>query len=255
MNCAAAGERPLAVVTGGAQRVGKATCLSLARAGCDVVLTYLKSEKNAVATRDELRTLAVDAEALKLDLDDLNSVEVFASELASRRSRIDVLVHNASIYGTSPLESLSARDSLRQYRVNALAPLLLTQSLAARLKESPMPGGGAVVAMCDIHAMDRPRRNFAAYNMSKAALAQMVMSLALDLAPRVRVNGVAPGVVAFAESGPDSDPEMQRRYLLRVPLERSGTVEEAAEVVRWLALDATYTTGQIIRIDGGRSLS
>lgn len=246
--------RPLAIVTGGAQRVGRATSMALGRAGCDVLLTYRASERAAVATRDDVRALGVNAEALPLDLSDLDAVRSLGESLASR-ARVDILVHNASVYEPSPLDSLSAEQSLRHYRVNALAPLLLTRALAARLRESPLPGGGAVVAMCDIHAMDKPRRNFAAYNLSKAALAQMVLSLAMDLAPRVRVNGVAPGVVAFPESGYESDPEMQRRYLSRVPLGRSGTVEEAAEAVRWLALDATYTTGQIIRIDGGRSLA
>lgn len=250
-----AGTRPLAIVTGGARRVGRAICLSLGGAGCDVLLTYLGSERAAMATRDDVRALGVSAEASQLDLDRLDDVEAFGARLLESPRRVDVLVHNASVYEASPLESLKAGAAMGQYRVNALAPMLLTQLLAPRLRESALPGGGAVVAMCDIHAMDRPRRNFVAYNMSKAALAQMVMSLARDLAPRVRVNGVAPGVVAFPESGQESDPEMQRRYLSRVPLERSGTVEEAAEAVRWLALDATYTTGQIIRIDGGRSLT
>jgi pteridine reductase len=88
--------------------------------------------------------------------------------------------------------------------------------------------------------------------MSKAALGEMVRGLALELAPGVRVNGVAPGVVAFPETGEENSPEMQARYLKRVPLGREGTVEEAAEAVRWLALVATYTTGQVVRVDGGR---
>lgn len=250
-----ASSRPLAIVTGGARRVGRAICLALGRSGCDVLLTYRASERAAIATRDDVRALGVQAEARRLDLNDLQAVQAFGAEAASNHARVDILVHNASVYEPSPLESMSAEQALNHYRVNALAPLLMTTALAAKLRESLLPGGGALVAMCDIHAMDRPRRNFAAYNLSKAALAQMVMSLALDLAPRVRVNGVAPGVVAFPESGHESDPEMQRRYLSRVPLERSGTVEEAAEAVRWLALDATYMTGQIIRVDGGRSLS
>lgn len=247
--------RPLAIVTGGARRVGRAICLALGGAGCDVLFTYHTSEREARATRDEVRALGVEASVAPLDLNDAKAVEAFGESVATSRPRVDVLVHNASTYEPSPLESVTTEQAMRHYQVNALAPLLLTRALAGRLRESPRPGGGAVVAMCDIHAMDRPRRNYAAYNLSKAALSQMVASLALDLAPRVRVNGVAPGVVAFPESGHESDPEMQRRYLSRVPLGRSGTVEEAAEAVRWLALSATYTTGQIIRIDGGRSLT
>jgi pteridine reductase len=117
-----------------------------------------------------------------------------------------------------------------------------------------MEGGGSIVAMCDIHAMGRPRKEYLAYSMSKAALAEMVQTLARELAPRVRVNGVAPGVVVFAESGADADPAMQKAYLSRVPLGRSGTPEDAARAVRWLAMEATYVTGEIVRLDGGRWL-
>ena len=133
--------------------------------------------------------------------------------------------------------------------------MLLTKHLAAKLADSPLKGGGAVVALCDMHAMGRPRKDFSAYSMSKAALAEMVQSLARELAPKVRVNGVAPGVVAFPEAGHESDPEMQKAYLSRVPLQRAGTPEDAAEAVRWLALDATYVTGEIVRLDGGRWLA
>lgn len=244
--------RPVALVTGGAVRVGGATALALARAGCDLRLTYRTSEREARALAERLSAAGARAELHRLDLGDASAVEAFARRGAAEWERLDVLVHNASSYAPSPLGELSADEALAHYRVNALAPLLLSAHLAQRLAASPLPGGGAIVAMCDIHAMGRPRPGFAAYEMSKAALEAMVKALARDLAPRVRVNGVAPGVVAFPDSGPDSDPEMQRKYLSRVPLGRSGTPEEAAEVVRWLALDATYTTGQIVRVDGGR---
>jgi pteridine reductase len=138
--------------------------------------------------------------------------------------------------------------------VNAVAPLLLTRGVVALLRESPLAGGGSVVCLCDIHAMGHPRKGFSAYAMSKAALAEMVRGLALELAPRVRVNGIAPGVVAFPESGYESDAAMQERYLKRVPLGRSGTPEDAAGAVTWLALEAAYVTGEIVRVDGGRGI-
>jgi pteridine reductase len=168
--------------------------------------------------------------------------------------RCDVLVHNASVYGPTPLEMMSAETAQLFWKVNTLAPLLLTKLLAGRLAESTLPGGGAVVAMADIHAAGRPRRGFAAYSMSKAALVEMVQTLARELAPKVRVNAVAPGVVAWPEDGKESEADKQA-YLKRVPLERAGTPEEAAEAVRWLALEAHYTTGQVVRVDGGRFLS
>jgi pteridine reductase len=247
--------RPLALITGAARRVGRAASLALARDGCDILITYRTSEDEATGLLAELRRLGVEASAERLDLDDLEQTMDFAESLARARPALDVLVHNASIYQPSPFGEITADHALRHYRVNALAPLLLTQGCAPALNRSTRPGGASVVAMCDIHAMGRPRKDFAAYTLSKAALVEMVRSLARDLAPRVRVNGVAPGVVAFPESGYESDDETQRRYLSRVPLDRSGTPEDAAEAVRWLALDAHYTTGTIIRVDGGRFLA
>lgn len=247
--------RPTALVTGGARRVGRAICLALARRGCDVHLTYRTSGPEAKTLCSDLAELGVAGVAHKVDFSDPETVSGFAARTAQDLARLDVLVHNASIYGPTPLGEIGPAEAVRHYTVNALAPLLLTQGLRARLESSILPPGAGVIAMCDIHAMGRPRGRHAAYAMSKAALGEMVASLARDLAPRVRVNGVAPGVVAFPDTGPESDPEMQRRYLSRVPLGRSGTPEEAAEAVRWLALDASYCTGQIIRIDGGRFLT
>jgi pteridine reductase len=243
------------MVTGAARRVGLVIARTLARAGLDLVLTYHHSEPEASAAARDLASLGAKVRLEQLDLADLAAVEALGGRLARELPRLDVLVHNASVYGPSPLSSLSADDLLKNYRVNAASPLLLSAALAPLLSRSSLPGGGCIVAMCDIHAMGRPRRDHAAYSMSKAALAEMVRTLARDLAPSVRVCGVAPGVIAFPEHGPESDPALQRKYLSRVPLARSGTPEDAAEVVRWLALDAHYITGEIVRLDGGRWLA
>jgi pteridine reductase len=243
------------VVTGAAKRVGLAIARTFAQAGFDLVLTYRSSRERAHDAAAELRKLGGSVRLEALDLDRLGDVTTCGMRLAHELRRVDVLVHNASIYEPTPMGSLVAEDLLKNYRVNAAAPMLLTKQLAAKLAESPLKGGGAVVAMCDMHAMGRPRKDFSAYSMSKAALAETVQSLARELAPKVRVNGVAPGVVAFPETGHESDAEMQKEYLSRVPLKRAGTPEDAAEVVRWLALDATYVTGEIVRLDGGRWLA
>jgi len=244
----------VALVTGGAVRVGRATCLELARAGCDVALTYRSRESEARRVCDEVRALGASAHAERLELDELGKVEAFGAGFASRSARVDLLVHNASVYEPGPLASVTPEELLRNYRVNAAAPLLLTKALAGALSKSALESGGAVVAMADMHVLGRPRRDFAAYAMSKAALVEMVRTLAVDLAPKVRVNAVAPGVVAFPDAGYESDPEMQARYVARVPLKRSGTPEDAAKAVRWLALEAGYVTGEIVRVDGGRWL-
>ncbi len=254
-------ERPMALVTGAAKRVGRATALALARAGCDVVITYRGSKEEAEGTIAEVVALggsARECRTVQLELNDPNAVEAFALDAARTITRLDVLVHNASSYERTPLASLTAEAAMGAYRVNALAPLLLSKHLGPVLAASEMRGGGAMVAMCDIHAMGEhglPRsRDFAAYAMSKAALAEMVRTLARELAPRVRVNGVAPGVAAWPEHGREADEAMQWAYLAKVPLGRAGTAEECAEVVRWLALEATYMTGEIVRVDGGRNL-
>ncbi|MFN0012706.1 MAG: SDR family oxidoreductase [Phycisphaerales bacterium] len=257
------GDKPVAIVTGGTKRVGAATVRALAAAGCDVVITQRGGNASDGAS-------AVHAASVELDLSDLAAVERVGRELAHALPRVDVLVHNASVYAPTPLLSVSADEALAHYRVNALAPLLLSRTLAPRLSASALtcagpgaggacvPIGGAIVCMCDIHAMGetgRPRREFSAYSMSKAALLEMMLVLARELAPRVRVNAVAPGVVAFPDTGHESDAAAQARYLARVPLGRSGTPEEAAAAVRWLALEAGYCTGQVIRVDGGRALT
>ncbi|MEX2080885.1 MAG: SDR family oxidoreductase [Dehalococcoidia bacterium] len=247
--------RPVVLVTGGAKRVGRAIARAFARSGCDLVLTFNTSSDAADGTAKELSALGADVRLEHVNLEELTTVEFLGDRLARDLPRLDVLVHNASEYEPSPLSEVTGEDLLRNYRVNAAAPLLLSKTLAPLLAASVLPGGGAIVAMCDMHAMGRPRRDFAVYSMSKAALAEMVRSLARDLAPRIRVNGVAPGVVAFPDEGPESDPKMQQKYISHIPLARVGTPADAAEVVRWLALDAHYVTGEIVRVDGGRWLA
>lgn len=249
------GERPVAIITGGVKRVGRATAEAFARAKYDLVLTYHTSDAAARQAADQLCQLGVAVHLVSLDLNDLNEVAATAAQLCADLPRVDVLVHNASIYGPTPIDEVSPADAMMYYRVNAAAPLILSKELAPKLASSDRPGGGAIVAMSDIHTIGRPRKAFSAYSMSKAALAEMVQSLARELAPTIRVNAVAPGVVAWPESGSESTLAEQTAYIKRVPMARSGTPEEAAEAVRWLAIDATYTTGQIVRVDGGRFLN
>ncbi len=249
-------DRPLALITGAARRVGRATALALAEAGCDALITYRTSDEAARELVGLLRDRGASAEAWALDLGDLDSIGGFAEELMSEAARLDVLVHNASIYNRTALDEATVDDVLSHYVVNAAAPLLLTRALRPLLARSPLESRPAVIAMCDIHAMGRPRaKDFTPYSMSKAALVEMVRALARELAPEIRVNGVAPGVVAFPESGHESEEAAQQAYLKRVPLAREGSPEDAATAIRFLALEARYTTGQILRVDGGRFIA
>lgn len=246
---------PLAMVTGGAKRVGRATSLALARAGCDLLVTYNTSEGEARSLAEEVAALGRSCTITSLPLDDPGVVSRLAGKLASEHERLDVLVHNASSYGPSPLAEVTPAFAHAQFNVNALAPLLITKAFRANLDRSSLARGASVVAMVDIHVMGRPRKGFSAYSMSKAALLEMVRTLARELAPSIRVNGVAPGVVEWPDEGDENQEETREAYLRRVPLGRSGTPEDAAECVRWLSMDAHYLTGQIIRVDGGRWLS
>ncbi|MFG0283030.1 MAG: SDR family oxidoreductase [Phycisphaerales bacterium JB039] len=248
-------DRPVALITGAARRIGRATARAFARAGCDIVITYRTSAVEAADAKAELESLGARVRLERLDLADLDATIAAGARLAGDLDRLDYLIHNASIYRATALDELTADEILTHYTVNAAGPLLLTAQLAPLLRASRAPGGGAVVCMCDIHAMGRPRTGFAAYAMSKAALAEMVRSLARDLAPDVRVTGVAPGVVAWPESGYESDREAQQAYLSRVPLGRSGTPDDAAATIRWLAMEATYVTGVVLPLDGGRRLA
>ena len=246
------------LVTGAAKRVGRAIALSLAESGCDLILHYRSSERELAATVEAATSAArargytIQVEAMQADLNDLAAVERLGATIAALCEpagprRLAGVVHNASSYGPSEFGAIRAEACLEHFRVNALAPLLLTQALAPALTRA----GGAVVFFSDIHALGRPRRRFAPYLMSKAALTDCVATLALELAPRVRVNGIAPGVIAWPDG---SEPAEVAAYEARIPLGRSGTPDEAAQLVRWLLFEASYVNGEIIRLDGGRWL-
>lgn len=250
----ASSERPVAFVTGGARRVGRAICLALARGGYDVEFTYNSSTTDAESLITTLRDLGAVARSHQLELADTDACGTEARRIAGTRPRWDALILSASAYTPSAIESLTAAQLSRDFAVNAGSAAMIVQAFLPGLRASSR---ASIVTMCDIHAMGdhgTPRRGFVSYVMSKAALLELTMALARELAPNVRVNAVAPGVVAFPESGHESDKAAQERYLSRVPMGRAGTPEEAAAAVLWLTRDATYTTGQVIRVDGGRWL-
>jgi pteridine reductase len=248
--------RPRTLVTGASRRVGRAIALEFARAGHDLALTWRNDEAGA----QETVRLAAEAArerglpppslvTLRLDLADPAEVEAFPDRLGP--GPLDVMVHNASLYEPRAFGAIDATHAEAMFRVHAIAPLLLTQAFAPRLRSSALPAGGSVVMLGDLHAAGRPYLRHAAYLASKAALHGLVESLAIELAPRVRVNAVAPGVVAWPEG---ADPAMRASYESRIPLARPGTPDDAAACVRWLALEAAYVTGAILPLDGGRRL-
>ena len=241
-------EQRVALVTGGAKRVGRAIVERLATAGFDVACTSLTSEAEAAALRSRLEAGGSAALAIKADLTHAQRAsDTIASAFAGRFGRLDVLVNSASLYEPAPLEETDLALCRRMMAIHFESPLLLCQAFAPLLRSSR----GHVVNMVDLLA-ERPWPQYVAYCASKAALWNLTLSLARTLAPDVTVNGIAPGVVEWPDDYPESE---RQKYLKRVPLARAGTPQDVAETVHFLCTAGSYITGQVIRLDGGRSIT
>ena len=240
--------RPVALVTGSARRLGAAIARGLHAGGYDVALHCHGSRAERDALAAELETARAGSTlALQADLADFDRLPELVAATVGRFGRLDALVNNASAFFPTPLGTATPAQWDVLFGVNARAPFFLSQSAAPHLRATR----GAIVNLADIHG-ERPLRDHAVYGMGKAALLHLTRALALELAPEVRVNAVAPGAILWPDAG---KPEAAKSAVLaRTPLGRTGTPEEVAEAVRWLLADATYTTGQVLRLDGGRML-
>ncbi|HEX8523574.1 MAG TPA: SDR family oxidoreductase [Tepidisphaeraceae bacterium] len=235
--------QPAAFVTGGAARVGRAIVEKLASTGFRVIFTYKTS---AGAAEDLTARYGNAVRCIQVDLAEVERFEKQIVQAAESLGRLDLLVNCASVYQPDP--SPPDLSFFQQtFKVNAEAPLRLMEWLAPLLKRN----GGHVVNMIDILA-ERPWPAYRTYCASKAALLNLTLSMARQLAPEVTVNGIAPGVVQWPPDYPAAEKE---KYLKRVPLGRAGTPEDVANLVHYLATDGRYITGQIIRLDGGRSIT
>lgn len=241
--------RPLALVTGATRRVGRAIAFELARGGFDLLATWRADESGAASLASDARALGARCTTARLDLADDPSDAV--RTICAGIGRLDAVVLNAAVWDPTPWGAMRADEALRAFHVNALAPVLLVQALTPLLRASTLEGGASVVAIGDMHAQATPVRGYAAYLMAKAALHQAVSQMAVELAPAVRVNGILPGVVAWPEAMPE---ERREAILARVPAGRSGTPEDVARLARFLCLEATFMTGALVPVDGGRSI-
>lgn len=238
----------VALVTGGAKRVGRAIVERLAQSGLDIAFTYLGSHEEAQDLESKLREAGRQCRAIRVDLTDSGpATQEVADTVAHEFGRLDVLVNSASIYKPTPLDQLDLELSRRMWAIHVESPMLLCQRLAPLLRQSR----GHVINMVDLLA-ERPWPKFLAYSASKAGLMNLTLGLARELAPDVTVNGIAPGVVDWPKDYPQSEKE---KYLKRVPLNRAGAPGDVAETVHFLATAGNYITGQIIRLDGGRSIT
>jgi len=239
---------PVALITGAARRLGAAIARRLHADGYDLALHYRASavEMQVLAAELEVRR-AGSVLTLQADLADFDCLPELIAHSIERFGRLDALINNASTFQPTALGNATPAQWDALFASNARAPLFLAQAAAPHLKASK----GAIVNLADIYA-ERPLRGHAIYCMAKAALVMATKSLALELAPDVRVNAIAPGAILWAEH--DRSDATHKAMLARTPLARTGTTDEIAEAVRWLLREATYTTGQVLRLDGGRLL-
>jgi pteridine reductase len=242
-------ERPVALITGGAKRVGAVIARTLHASGYDLVLHCRHSIAEAEALAAELsQQRAGSVLVLQAELADTQRLPQLIDATLARYGRLDALINNASAFYDTPIDKASIEQWNDLFASNAQAPFFLTQAALPALRAAH----GAIVNLVDIYA-ERSIANYPIYVMAKGALAAMTRTLALDLAPDVRVNGVAPGAVMWPSDGKSYDD--QQAMMARTPLGRAGTPEDVAATVLWLLRDAPFVTGQIIRVDGGRSIS
>ena len=243
-------EGRIVLITGGAIRVGAAICRRLHAEGANLMLHYRASAGEARLLQAELNHIRADSVALiQADLLDLNKLPAIVDQTLQTFGRLDALVNNASSFFPTPVGDITAQAWDDLVGTNVRAPLFLAQAAAPALKKSQ----GAIVNIADIHA-ERPLKNFVVYSIAKAGLLGMTRSLARELAPEIRVNAIAPGPILWPDD-PAFDELSRQRIISHTPLKREGEPDDIAKAVYFLIAEATYVTGETIRVDGGRHVA
>jgi pteridine reductase len=239
------------LVTGGAKRVGAAICRRLHAAGANIALHYRSSAHDALALQAELNALRPDSVlCVQADLLNLQDLPRLVHDTILHFGRLDGLVNNASSFYPTTLEEADETHWNDLLGTNLKAPLFLTQAAASELRLR----SGAIVNIADIHA-ERPMQGHLLYSVAKAGLVALTKALAQELAPQVRVNAVAPGVIVWPEQG-DWENEARRQQIVEhTLLKREGDPDDIAKTVQFLLSQAPYITGQVIAVDGGRSIN
>jgi pteridine reductase len=238
----------VALVTGAARRIGAAIVRALHDDGADIAIHYRGSGEAAAALESELnKKRRKSAMTVQADLLDTFGLQSVIDDVVAWKGRLDVLVNNASSFYPTPPGMITEEHWNDLVGSNFKAPLFLSQAAIPALSEAR----GCIVNIVDIHAQ-RPLRNHTVYGPAKAALAMLTRSLAKDLAPDIRVNGVAPGAILWPED--EMADATKATIVKQIPLERPGDPADIAGCVLYLVRDATYVTGQIIAVDGGRSI-
>jgi len=240
--------RKKVLITGAAKRIGAACVRMLHAEGCDVFLHYRSSKQSAVELSEELNHKRAGSVILmQADLLNMDDLALLVAEVESVWGALDVLVNNASAFYPQAVGEVSEQDWDGLLGANLKAPFFLSQSFAPLLKKS----SGCIINIIDIHA-ERGLKGYPVYSITKAGLAAMTKILAKELGPDIRVNGVSPGAVIWPEA--EVSAQEKAEIIQRVALKRTGEEEDIAKVVRFLIAEADYITGQIISVDGGRTL-
>lgn len=240
--------RHIALITGSAKRVGRAIALELARAGADVAVHCHHSVDEAHATARDVEALGRRACVIQADLTDADAPGRIVAETVDRLGGLSVLVNNASIWEPTVLDELSQASWDEHLTTNLTAPAMLARAAWPHLR---MKSPGFVINICDFLG-ERPWDRYIAYCVSKGGLMTLTKVLARAMAPDVLVNGLSPGVVLLP---PDADEKDRQAAVKRVPLDRIGDADDIARAARFLIEQGHYITGQIINVDGGRSLT
>lgn len=243
--------QPRAVlVTGAARRIGAAIAYELHACGASVVLHCNHSRADADALASRLNAIrASSCTVVQANLLDLESLPGLVEESVAAFGRLDGLVNNASSFHPTPLGSIDATQWDELLGSNLRAPLFLAQAAAPHLRKA----GGAIVNVVDIHA-ERPLKDFVVYSVAKSGLAGLTRSLALELGPGVRVNGVSPGAILWPDGDDHFPADEKARILAQTPLGRIGNPSDVAGAVKYLLFDAPFVTGQVLAVDGGRGI-
>lgn len=238
-----------ALVTGAAHRIGAEISRTLHQRGYNIVLHYRNSRQRAAALADQLNRARPDSACcVQADLTNHTQVLALADQALACFGRIDALVNNASMFYPTPAHRATEEDWHVLVDSNLKGPFFLTQALSRELADHR----GAIINIVDIHS-ERPMRDHTVYSIAKAGVAMMTKTLAKELAPDVRVNGVSPGAILWPEEGLAE--HHQQSILSKIPLQRTGDATDIARTVAFLLEDAPYISGQILAVDGGRSLS
>jgi pteridine reductase len=236
------------LITGAARRVGAAIARTLHAAGANVILHHRTSGRAAAALARELaRVRRGSAETVQADLLDVQQLPVLIAAARGAFGRLDILVNNASTFYPTPLGRVTPRQWEDLMGTNAKAPFFLAQAAAPALRQRR----GLILNLLDIHAL-RPLKQYPVYSTAKAALVMLTRALARELAPEIRVNGIAPGPILWPEEAPDAP--LRKKIIAQTLLKRQGSPRDIARAALFFAAEAPYITGQILAVDGGRSV-